>query len=435
MARIELTDKKVQSLKVTGTIKDKKDDTGKPLPRQRQDFMDSVVPRFGVRVTDKGVKTYILAGRFPGSKFYTRRELGEVGELTLAAARDKAREWIALILQGKDPKLEEARVKREQAAKRENTFSSVADKFVEWCRGPDETRPRQRRWKEVKRQTAILADQWGSRPVTDIERDEIVAIIKDKARIAPAETRNLLTVTKSLFSWAREQNFGLRHNVAADIKPSRVIGEKVARDRVLDEHELRRLWAAVGGLGYPTAEVYRLLILSGSRLNEVAQATWSEIDLDRRLWVIPASRMKGRNGKVQNHTVPLTVKMVEILNAVPRFKSGPFVFSASFGVKPVSIGSQVKRALDAELRFEPWINHDIRRSVRSGLAALGVDDATAEAVLAHVQPGIRAVYNRHDYLKERLDALTRWGEFIDPPAPREGSRVASLSEHRRAARA
>jgi integrase len=425
MARINLTDKKVASLKVDGTTK-------KGVPLTRQDFWDAVVPSLAVRVTDKGAKTFVLAGRFPGSQNYTRREIAGVGELSLADARQKARDWIALILQGKDPKLEEARIKREQAAKLAITFSNVADEFVAWCRGPDETRPRQRRWKEVRRQTAILVKEWGSRPVTDIERDEIVQLIRRKADVAPAETRNLLTVTKSLFSWARELSFGLRYNPAADVKPSRVIGEKVARDRVLDEHELRRLWAAVGGLGYPTAEVYRLLILTGLRLNEVAQATWSEIDLDRRLWTIPAARMKGRNGKVQSHTVPLTAKMAEILNAVPRFKSGPFVFSASFGVRPVSIGSQVKRSLDAELRLEPWVNHDLRRSVRSGLAALGVDDATAEAVLAHVQPGIKGTYNRHDYLKERLDALTRWGEFIDPPAPREDKKVTSLSERRRA---
>jgi integrase len=407
MARINLTDKGVASLEVAD---------GRP----RQDFWDSIVPGFGVRVTDKGQRTYILAGRFPGSPDYTRRKIAEVGAMSLADARAKARRWIELIVQGKDPALEEARIKREQAAKLAVIFSNVADEFVSWCRGPDETRPRQRRWKEVKRQTAILVDQWGKRPVTDIERDEIVQLIRRKAEVAPAETRNLLTVTKSLFSWAREQNFGLRYNIASDIRPAKVIGEKVARDRVLDEHELRRLWAAVGGLGYPTAEVYRLLILTGLRLNEVAQAQWSEIDLDRRLWAIPASRMKGKNGKARDHVVPLTPKMVEIFNAVPRFKSGPFVFSCSFGVRPVSIGSQVKRALDAELRFKSdWINHDLRRSVRSGLAALGVDDATAEAVLAHVQPGIRAVYNRHDYLKERLDALTKWGEFIDPPAPRE----------------
>jgi integrase len=421
MARTELKAKTVASLKVTGD-------------RARQDYWDSIVPQFGVRTTSKGARTYILGGRFPGSPHYTRRELAEVGAMSLADARQKAREWIQLLGQGKDPALEEARIARAEAAKLAVTFENVANEFVLWCRGPDEARPRQRRWREVRRQTAILADQWGARPIGDIERDEIVTIIKNKARVAPAESRNLLTVAKSLFAWAREQSYGLRYNVAADIKPSRVIGEKTVRSRVLDEHELRALWAAVGGLGYPVAAVYQMLILTGLRLNEVAQAEWNEVDLDRRLWVIPASRMKGRNGKVRDHVVPLTPKMIGILNSLPRFKTGQFVFSVSFGARPAMISGRVKERIDAQLRLKsPWQNHDIRRGVRSGLAALGIPDPVAESVLAHVRPGIVGTYDRHSYVTERLDALTKWGEFIDPPAPRDG-KVTSIAERRRVAR-
>jgi integrase len=418
MARINLTDRKVATLAVTGG-------------RARQDYWDSVVPGFGVRVTDKGARTYTLAGRFGGSKFFARREIGKVGALTLSAARDKAREWIALASQGRDPKLEEARVKREQATKLAHSFESVAADFVAWCRGPDETRPRQRQWREVARQVDILVTEWRGRPIVDIERDEIIALVRRKATTAPHAARNLLGVVKSLLGWAREQNYALRYNAAADIRPGRILGDKVARDRVLDEHELRALWAASGRMGYPIGPVYQMLVLSGLRLGEVARATWDEIDLDGRLWTIPSSRMKGRNGRVQPHVVPLTPRMVEVFASLPRFKSGPYIFSTTFGRRPVVVGAHIKDRLDAELRFKtPWRNHDIRRGVRSGLASLGIADPVAESILAHVPPGIRATYNRHNYLEERRTALKRWSAFIDPPP--QSRKVVKLSERRRA---
>ena len=113
---------------------------------KRYDTMDALVPGFGVRVTDKGHLTYIPAGRSPGSKSYTRREIGEVGACTLSAAREKARAWIEWIKAGKGPSAEMERAKREQARKQAHTFESVAQAFIsEWVVSPDAERPRQRR--------------------------------------------------------------------------------------------------------------------------------------------------------------------------------------------------------------------------------------------------------------------------------------------------
>ena len=94
-------------------------------PGKRYDVINALVPGFGVRVTDKAHLTFILAGRFPGSKSYTRREIGEVGALTLSSARDKARAWLEWSKAGINPAAEQERAKREQARKQTHTFESV----------------------------------------------------------------------------------------------------------------------------------------------------------------------------------------------------------------------------------------------------------------------------------------------------------------------
>ena len=99
----------------------------------------------------------------------------------------------------------------------------------------------------------------------------------------------------------------------AHLRPGSIIGEKASGTRVLSDQELATLWRVAPELGYPYAPVYRLLILTGLRLNEVADAHWREFDLPGKLWVIPASRMKAKNHRARPHTVPLTESMLEIL--------------------------------------------------------------------------------------------------------------------------
>ncbi len=378
--------------------------------QDRVDYWDVLLPGFGVRITKKGARTFIVGGRF-GTSTYRRREVGDARVMKLSDAKEKARQWLDLDANGKDPAVIEDAEKRQEARKRTHTFESVAAAFIaEAVIGPDPAKPHQRRWKEVKRHTGILTDKWGLRPIHDIHRDELVRFIKDR-RATPAEARNLLGVAKALFGWARDQDYGLEHNIAADIKPGRIIGRKLARERALTTDEIRALWIKAGTMPYPYGPVYRLLILSGLRLNECVQARRGEVDLKAKVWTVPASRMKGK----KPHKVPLTARMIAIFERLPEF-AGEYLFSTTGGKLPISLGSKIKDRLDAELKFEEgWQNHDIRRSIRSGLAELGVSEVVAEAVLAHRQPGILATYNKHPYLDERRDALEKWGDHVAPP--------------------
>jgi integrase len=250
------------------------------------------------------------------------------------------------------------------------------------------------------------------------------------------QARNLLTVARRLFAWAIDQlTYGIKANPCDRLKPNKLIGDKPSRDVVLTEDELHALWRATRH-GYPYQPLFRLLLLSGLGMNEVTRATWSEFDFKNGTWTVPASRMKGKTGKARAHVVPLTADIRAVLDALPRFKTGPFVFSNDFGRKPVWMTSLVKKKLDrqmlrtlralARLRGEDtskvtlaFRSHDIRRTLRTGLASLRIPRDTAEAVLGHVAGGVIGIYDRHDYADEKRHALETWAAklraIVEPP--------------------
>src|SRR5262249_34397877 len=129
----------------------------------RYERMDKVVPGFGIRVTDKGAKTFILIARYPGSTNPTRRALGEYGAITLEKARQKARDWLEVIERGADPAEQEERERQAEQQKRENTFAAVAEDFIA------EKLPGERKGKEVEREIRReFLPALGNLPITDV---------------------------------------------------------------------------------------------------------------------------------------------------------------------------------------------------------------------------------------------------------------------------
>jgi integrase len=177
-----------------------------------------------------------------------------------------------------------------------------------------------------------------------------------------------------------------------------------------------------------------MLALTGQRKSEVADARWSEFDLARKLWVIPAARMKADAA----HIVPLTDDVLAILKSLPRFKRGDHVFSTTFGQTPVNGFSKGKARLDRRMllswralarargedrrnaEIEPFVIHDIRRTTRTGLSAIpNISDLVRELVIAHTKPGLHKVYDQFAYVDEKRQALDLWAarlrSIVAPP--------------------
>jgi integrase len=396
-------------------------------------YHDSIVPGMALRVTDTGSKSFVLLGRFPANpKVFTRLSMGRFPTLTLNEARTKARKWQGLVERGLDPRHEE---ERERAAMARETQITVAAVFEDFVR---EKLVQERKGAAVARELRKdLLPRLGSQPIAQVERLDVRELIKAKRTSAPAQARNLLGYVKRFFAWAVDQElYGLKASPCGDIRAAEIIGPKKRGERVLSDDEMFALWRAVAREPFPYRQAYQLLILNALRLNEAVDAAWSEFEFGRREWTVPATRMKGRNGQARQHLVPLTAWSLRILGQMPELTEGPYLFSCNFGKSPVWMGSKVKQRLDARMRrtlralarkagrdperveLAPWVNHDIRRTIRTNLSSLRtaagfrIPDEVKESVIAHVRPGIKGVYDKYEYADEKFEALDLWNERL-----------------------
>jgi integrase len=394
MAKRNLTDRALKALKPAKSGK-------------RYDIMDAVVPGLGVRVSDTGQRSFVLVTRFPGAKNPTRRAIGNYGAVSLEAARTKARQWLQSIQAGVDPGEQEARQRAAELRARQNSFAAVCEDFIRDKLSTE----RCGKQVEVTLRNEFIS-RWAALPVSKIAKDDVREVIKAaKERGSRYQARNLLTLARRLFQWAIDQDcYGLENSPCNGLKPKALAGEKKARQRILDDIELKAFWRAAGAMKYPYGPFHRMLALTGQRLSEVAEARWREFDLKKKLWTIPAERMKSDAA----HVVPLSDDVIKLLETLPRFASGDYLFSSRFGIRPISGFSAAKRQLDAAMTaelgdaFGEFRAHDIRRSMRTHLSALPVPDLVRELCIAHTKPGLHRVYDQWAYLDEKRRAFDLW---------------------------
>jgi integrase len=254
-----------------------------------------------------------------------------------------------------------------------------------------------------------------ARPAADITRRELVDVIDSIAAAGtPQAAVNMLRRLKMLYNWAVDRDL-LPANPCERIRPP---AKTVERDRVLTDAESAAVWRASYQLPTPYGEMYRMFLLTGQRRSEVATMCWSEIVGD--VWTIPREKVK----KDRPHTVPLTataLAMLASLRGLPRMvDDNGFVFTTTGGKSASSNFAKVKRELDRLSGVTNWTIHDIRRTVRSKLAELGVPREVARKVLNHEDGKVDRIYNRHEYLAEKREALERWEKSLTQIAQNQG---------------
>jgi len=435
-----------------------------PAPRgQRVEVFDARLPSFGIRISDTkdadparrgkaGRITFILYARFAPGAAPARRTIGIYGSdaMRLEDARRIAGEWRSQVARGVDPAVIEAERRaaeaRERALRIKHSFTIAAEAFIA------AKLEKERSGKVAERDLrSVFIAAWGERPVSEITKTDVLEIIITKRNTAPQMARALLVLIKRFFGWCVDQEiYGLSTSPCEGLSGKKLIGELQSRDRRLTDTELFAFWRATGRMGYPVGSVYRTLLLTGLRLNEAAQISWPEIQ--GNVIVIPASRMKGREGKAREHLVPLSSAAQEVIASLPRIKNGKFLFSLSAGKRPLAMTGPIKADLDKRMErtlkalarrrgedhhavtLASWVNHDLRRVVRSGLSALRIPHNVAEAVLAHRPPSIVGTYNLHEYEDEKAEALEAWAQrlaTIVNPEPAALAKVVKLRGRRR----
>jgi integrase len=405
---------------------------------------DGATTGLGIKVTASGKRIWVLQLIYPGGRCQTKRTLGRYPGMGLAEARSKATEWYAAVKQGIDPAAVEAdqraanEVKRRaEALTRENTFASVAERFI-----AEHVNGHRRAKKTAGEIRSMLVVAWASRPVAEIMPADVKAVITRIKTRAPFQARQAFTHLTTLFKWCVYHDL-LPASPAASLSPKWLFdGVKLEpRQRALDDEELRVFWRATGRMPYPAGPLFRVLALTAVRLNEALQARWSEFSPQLRealhngtplsslpdaakVWTIPAARFKTDTP----HLVPLSDAVLAILETLPRRNgngNGDFLFTNN-GRTPHHNDSAWKVRLDKEMlltlkalarkhgedphsiELTPFKIHDLRRTVRTNLAAAKVNDVVAEAVLGHGRKGIERIYNVHGYLPEIRQALALW---------------------------
>jgi integrase len=357
---------------------------------KRKLYWDAVVPGLAVRVTDTGVKAFVVVKRFPGSPNPTARSIGKVGAVTLEAARAQAREWLAQVAVGRDPASEaEARMR--------DTLRGVSEEWLErkakGYRSASALRSRLDR---------LVFPALGAIPIREIRKSDIVRLhdrVTDKS--GPVAANRVVELLTAVMNWHATRSDDFRSPIVRGMTSA-----EVARDRTLTDGELRSIWkASAGGAGADSVfgALIRFLLLTGARRSEGAEMKWVEITASE--WTSPATRNKVRQELVR----PLSGAALAIVEA--QVSAGDFVFSRD-GRRPLVAFTELKATLDETSGVSDWRLHDLRRTSRSLMSRAGVPSDHAERCLGHVIGGVRGVYDRHTYREEMLIAYEKLASLI-----------------------
>ena len=411
-----------------------------PVAGKRLEVFDTYLPGLALRVTEQGSKSWSIMYRVAGEGERNNRgklrrlTLGQYPLLDLKTARERARLALDSADRGDDPA-----VKRESEFERRarGTVARVVVDYIETY-----AKRHQKEWRAGERLLeAHVVPAWGDRQLDGIRRKDVRQLLSlvssevarssasaaakrgkpftpERAELSgTSAARELRKHLSKLFNWAVDEDlmesnpmFGMRDKAL----------KYVPRKRVLSRDELQQVWDAAGAVGYPFGTMVRLLILTGQRRSEVAELErrWLRDDLDGVELAVEIPEDRYKTG--QPHVYPLSAPALAVIRDLPKWNGGDCLFTTTGGRRPVSGFSKAKARLDAKIaeagrkaglpEMEPWTVHDIRRSVDTHMARLGVPQEHIERVLGHVITGVAGTYNRYSYLAEKAAALELWGK-------------------------
>jgi integrase len=429
----------------------------RPIGGARRIIRDAGARSLFLVITPTGHKSWMMRFRTIGGRIgklvlgpvdLSRRELKDdpqIGQpLSLSAARQLAASVLRQRSLGHDPVADhKARKLRQRAAIDDaatNTFGAAARDFI-----VKYLRQRVRRWREQAhllgfRPTAEglkvipggLAARWADKPLAQIDGHDIHQLVAEtRERGAPglerrsdgqteSRARAILSCLSRMFRWLVQHRRVETNPCAGVHRPE----APKARERELSNDEIKAFWLATDALATPFAAVLRLLLLSGCRLNEIAGLRWEELSADGSQINLPGTRTKNH----RPHVVPLAPLAQTIIAEIPRIADCPYVFTTN-GKAAVAIGSKIKNKLDAEMNLPAWRIHDLRRTVVTGMAEMGIRPDVIELCVNHVsgtRGGIAGIYNRSELLPKRRNALKRWAVHVQGIVSGEPNKVVQL---------
>jgi integrase len=390
-------------------------------PEPGRDFFlwDSKVPGFGVRVYASGKRMYVFQYRTKTGR-QRRAAIGLHGPLTVENARQAAADLYEAVRKGRDP-VEEERAARERGR---DTIENVIDEFLARHMAGKGRAPRYIEETRRNFDRHVLA-RWRGRDLRGIKRRDVIELldgIVDEGK--PVAANRTLAAVRKLFNWALQRGIIDASPVALVEMP----GVERKRERTLAADETFAVWAAAGQLGYPFDQFFRMALVTGQRREEVAQMRTADVDEMARIWTLSSDVTKAG----RSHVVPLSSLALNVLGEAKEAardllgkpkdaEPTTYVFTTR-GDRPISGYSKAKARLDRVVALarsgaglpdlEPWTIHDLRRTVGTGMGKLGVSRFIIARVLNHADRSVTGIYDRHEYLAEKRNALDAWADYL-----------------------
>jgi integrase len=391
------------------------------LPSGKSDFIafDDEMPGYGIRLRAGGKRAWIVQYRASGRQ--RRETIGDARRVNLKAARAAAQKRFAAVALGGDPQ----EVKAEARARAAMLVGPQADRYL----AGKKPLVRANTYVADHRYLAVYWKPLRSMSVDRITRRLVAArlgeIVHEHGVTAAARARQSLS---AFFGWLMREGIADSNPVIGTSDP----GSRLkSRDRVLTAGELRAIWKACPETDF--GWIVKLLMLTGARRDEIGGLVWSEINLDNGMLTIPGERTKN------HHALKLTLPTaaISIINSAPRRAGREFLFGGSGGAFSAwSYSTLQMNARIAELFGSPidaWRIHDIRRTVATGMADLGVLPHIIEAVLNHRsghKAGTAGIYNRSGYEPEIKRALAIWADHLSSIVDGTNRKIIPLTSER-----
>lgn len=365
---------------------------------------DTEVRGLKYRATRKGEGSFVLKFKHKGK--HRRTTLGKFPEMGVAEARKAA-----MKVKGGDVP-DSAPTLAQRIELSGNSFAEVVERYL---RGYAE--PNQKTHRETRRALETYAVPFlGEKPITEISKGDVANLLehvlehgtgKEKGRTFGVQANRLHAHLRGLFGWAFDKDI-----IKIMPMPRKKPVKEIPRTRILSDDELTKVFEVVNALGWPNGPFYWTLIFTGARLGEVQRMRWSDLDLgENPVWTISAADYK--TGEAQRF--PLSTAAAAILREVNAITGdGVFVFTTYYrGDQPVSDFTKVKRFIDDKSGVTEWVNHDLRRTMRTWMGhQRKISMAVAERCLGHKRAGIEGVYNHANLEDQMREAFEAWAKHV-----------------------
>lgn len=375
-------------------------------PGKEHEFYDEIRPGFILRVTKTGHKSFSYRYRF-GDKVQ-RYTIGTFPAISLSKARSIADDLHLKVKQGIDPQEEKLNARAEP---RQLTISELSKEYEDrhFLKLKKTTQDDYRR-----RINNVIVPALGDIYVKDLDRITIIDFLEEIAFEhgkdgAPIQSNRVRAVLSSMYSFAVDKAI-CDFNPVQTVKP---IGEEKSRNRVYSEKEIKLLWEHFCFETEPFSSVFKMLLITGQRLRETRRMKWKHLKND--IWIIPEEETKAS----RTHFVPLSTLALKILEERKEISGdSDFVFES-----PVNPGEPIYWLQNAAARIrraskiDDFRIHDLRRTVASFMAEQGVSRTVLGKILNHKglsgDSSVTAIYDRHEYMDEKKEALDSWANQID----------------------